>query len=333
MKTGVKIIIYISAVIFLPSFYACSDFRERDVIVPDPNIFTIRFETRGGTQIEDITEEEGKEIILPATTFLGWVFQGWYSERDGGEFLGNASERFLVKSDTTMFAHWKSVLPKDVGDSIINGILSVFVEAGTFTMGSPEDEEGRHFDETQREITLTRSFWISKYPITNQQFGGDFDWNFRNHPVVDITWQEAYDFAQSKGGFLPTEAQWEFAARGGNKSRGYIFSGSNNLSDVGWYWNNSARQTHEVGLKQPNELGIHDMSGNVHEWVYDYWNGIITSEAATDPRGPDTGDGRICRGGSWFSQTRECRVADRPFANPDSRYEIIGFRIAFWSEE
>ena len=316
MKAKIKqICFYISAAIIVAFFIACSDLGERDIVIPAT--FTIRFNSLGGTPVDSISGFEDRSITLPATSFLGWDFEGWYSKAEDGEFIGMPGEKYTISENRTMFARWESILPKDRGDSVIYGIVSVFVEAGTFMMGSPEDEDGRKPDETQREITLTRSFWISKYPITNRQFGGNFAEGAENYPAVNITWQEAYDFAKSRGGFLPTEAQWEFAARGGNKSRGYIFSGSNNLSEVGWYENNSGGRLREVGLKNPNELGIFDMSGNVFEWVYDLY---------------DNEEGRICRGGSWISPSSECRVAERPFAIENSRFPIIGFRIAFWAE-
>ena len=125
---------------------------------------------------------------------------------------------------------------------------------------------------------------------------------------------------------LPTEAQWEFAARGGNKSKGYKYSGSNNLDEVAWYKDNSNINTHPVGQKLPNELGIYDMSGNVWEWCSD-WFENYSAEAQTDPTGPASGSNRINRGGLYGSNARFCRVSFRSTSVPDVG-DFCGFRLA-----
>ncbi|MCL2845501.1 MAG: formylglycine-generating enzyme family protein [Chitinivibrionia bacterium] len=210
----------------------------------------------------------------------------------------------------------------------------IFVEAGTFIMGSPETEEGRSKDEVQNTVKISRGFWISKYPITNRQFGRRVSGQ-EDFPATGVNWQEAVDFAQSKGGRLPTEAEWEFAARGGNERGGnnggtdFIFSGSNNLDEVGWYNGNSSGGKQRVGLKKPNELGIYDMSGNVFEWVFDWWNGpyTVSDTVVVDPQGAEIGRGRITKGGGFNTPARSARVADRPYAPPHQRSSNTGFRI------
>ncbi|MCL1946842.1 MAG: formylglycine-generating enzyme family protein [Chitinivibrionia bacterium] len=170
--------------------------------------------------------------------------------------------------------------------AMIQGIECVWVKAGSFTMG------GSNFgNSSTQQVTLTQDYWISKYPITNAQFGKTVEGK-SDHPVVNVTWTQANEFAQSRGGFLPTEAQWEFAARGGVNSKGYIYSGSNTIGDVAWYSGNSGGSTHPVGQKQANELGIHDMSGNVWEWCSD-WYGSYSTTAVTNPTGPSTADFRV----------------------------------------
>ena len=125
---------------------------------------------------------------------------------------------------------------------------------------------------------------------------------------------------------LPTEAQWEYAARGGNLSKGYKYSGSNNLGEVGWYGSNSGNCTHRVGEKQPNELGLYDMSGNVWEWCEDWSGGyIVTSQR--DPLGAASGSNRVDRGGSWGNEARYCRVSYRDSGTPGDRYGNLGFRL------
>lgn len=127
---------------------------------------------------------------------------------------------------------------------------------------------------------------------------------------------------------LPTEAEWEFACRGGNNSRGYKYSGSNNLGSVAWYDDNSEGQTHSVATKSPNELGIYDMSGNVWEWCAD-WYGDYSSGAQTNPTGPQSGSHRVRRGGSWINYARNCRSSNRNSDYyPTFRGLILGLRLA-----
>jgi formylglycine-generating enzyme required for sulfatase activity len=190
-----------------------------------------------------------------------------------------------------MYARWLVDLGangsgNDGDEMTINGIECVLVKAGKFIMG------GSYFGNSEtQQVTLTKDFCISKYPITNAQYGNSN--SNANHPVVNVNWSQADTWAKSKGGQLPTEAQWEFAARGGNKSEGYIYSGSNTIGDVAWYsGNNSPNGTKAVGQKLPNELGIYDMSGNVWEWCSD-WYGGYSSSAVTDPTGPSTGGNRV----------------------------------------
>ena len=168
-------------------------------------------------------------------------------------------------------------------------------------------------------------------------------------PVIEITWYGATDYcnwlsrkeglpeAYSVGGDtvrlnlsangyrLPTEAEWEYSARGGKDSEGYAYAGGNTISDVGWYIRNSGGKTHSVGQKQPNELGLYDMSGNVWEWVWD-WYGSYSSSSQTDPGGPSTGSARVRRGGSWYFGAGGLRVADRGNYTPSGSVYNLGFR-------
>jgi formylglycine-generating enzyme required for sulfatase activity len=125
---------------------------------------------------------------------------------------------------------------------------------------------------------------------------------------------------------LPTEAQWEFAARGGNKSNGYTYSGSDDLDEVAWYADNAGGKTQTVGRKKANELGIFDMSGNVWEWCKD-WYGDYSNAAQTNPKGATSGTGRVLRGGSWIRSAADCRVANRDDDDPSHRIGIYGFRV------
>ncbi len=215
----------------------------------------------------------------------------------------------------------------------------VYVQGGTFTMGATS-EQGSEYDSDERpthQVTVS-SFYISKYEVTQKQwveimgsnpsyFKGD------NLPVERVSWNDVQEFIQKlnaktgKNYRLPTEAEWEYAARGGNKSKGYKYSGSNNIGEVAWYYGNSGSTTHPVGRKEKNELGLFDMSGNVWEWCSD-WYGIYGSGSQTNPKGPTSGSFRVLRGGSWFINARYCRVSSRDGYGPDGRDGNCGFRLA-----
>ena len=155
-----------------------------------------------------------------------------------------------------------------------------------------------------------------------------------NHPVIHVSWNDAVAYAQwlssktNKNYRLPSEAEWEYAARGGQSSCGYPYAGSENLDEVAWYAQNSDGSTHPVGLKKPNELDLYDLSGNVWEWCQD-WYGTYPSSPQTNPTGPNSGSYRVYRGGSWNYYAVYCRVAYRNYDDPDYRNYLLGFRIVF----
>jgi len=153
-----------------------------------------------------------------------------------------------------------------------------------------------------------------------------------SNPVEKVSWNDCQEFIRKLNSLtgrtfrLPTEAEWEYAARGGNQSKGYKYSGSNTLSSVAWYADNSSSQTHAVKTKSPNELGLYDMSGNVYEWCSD-WYGSYQSSTQTNPQGPSSGSDRVLRGGSWEINARCCRVSLRNNYSPDVRYYDHGLRL------
>ena len=214
----------------------------------------------------------------------------------------------------------------------------VRVEAGTFTMGATAEMKNTEDSEKPtHRVTLTNDYYIGKYEVTQalwQAVMGDDPSYFKgdNLPVEAVTWDDCQEFIgklnriTGKTFRLPTEAEWEYAARGGNKSRGYQYSGSNNLSDVAWYDDNSGDKTHAVGTKQPNELGIYDMSGNVWEWCQD-WYETYSSSSQVNPTGANSGSCRVVRGVSWYNNARDCRLSLRGSNTPDFRSSNLGLRL------
>ena len=214
----------------------------------------------------------------------------------------------------------------------------VRVEAGTFTMGAtPEMESPFDWEKPTHQVTLTNDYYIGKYEVTQALWKavmGKNPSNFKgdNLPVEQVSWDDCQEFISKlnkmtgKKFRLPTEAEWEYAARGGNKSSGYQYSGSNNLSDVAWYEDNSGKKTHAVGSKQSNELGIYDMSGNVSEWCQDWW-GYYSSSSQTNPIGANSESLRVRRGGYWGDYAG-CRSSCRFSTAPGRRFMTLGLRLA-----
>ncbi|MBA7529429.1 Hercynine oxygenase [subsurface metagenome] len=221
---------------------------------------------------------------------------------------------------------------------IMGGTIEMaFVEGGTFQMGSNIGGS----DEKPAHTVRIKSFYIGKYEVTQKQWREVMEKNpsrfsgCDNCPVENVSWNDVQEFISklnAKTGMnyrLPTEAEWEYAARGGNKSRGYEYSGSNKVGDVAWYYENSEKKTHAIGLRQSNELGIYDMSGNVWEWCSDTYSHIYYKTTPMDnPKGPYTSNYRVLRGGSWFNNQDSCRTANRNRLTPDFSYFNIGFRLA-----
>ena len=222
-----------------------------------------------------------------------------------------------------------------------NGISidMVKVEAGTFMMGATSEMKDPYSDKKPvHQVTLTNDYYMGKYEVTQalwQAVMGSNPSNFKgdNLPVETVNWNDCQEFISKLNSLtgrkfrLPTEAEWEYAARGGKKSRGYQYSGSRKISDVAWYEGNSRSKTHPVGRKQANELGIYDMSGNVWEWCSD-WYGSYSSSSQTNPMGSDSGAKRVRRGGSWCHIARICRSSYRSGDAPDCRGLYLGLRLA-----
>jgi formylglycine-generating enzyme required for sulfatase activity len=214
----------------------------------------------------------------------------------------------------------------------------VFVQGGTFSMGCSSDQQG-DCDKSEYPVhsVTVNSFSIGKYEVTQEQWavimGKRFNAKQKNHPVSNENWTDVQkcisrlNAVTGKNYRLPTEAEWEYAARGGNKSKGFKYSGSNNPDAVAWFADNSGKSIHEVGAKSPNELGIYDMSGNVWEWCND-WFGVYPASAQKNPTGVSAGSVRVLRGGSFLHKGTRCRSARRDDRKPGVNDNIIGFRLA-----
>ena len=242
--------------------------------------------------------------------------------------------------------------PEETKTVTANGVTfkMKLVEAGTFTMGATSEQTGANLDESPaHQVTLTKDYYMGEtevtqalwYAVMGQKPTADgVQWYSSyglgdNYPAYYISWNDCQEFITKLNQLtgltfrLPTEAEWEYAARGGNKATTQtLYSGSNTIGDVVWYWNNSSSSTQIVAGKKANALGLYDMSGNVWEWCND-WYGSYSSGAQTDPTGPSSG-GSYCvlRGGCWFNDATACRVADRGYLSVPARYNLQGMRLA-----
>lgn len=227
----------------------------------------------------------------------------------------------------------------------INGVsfTMILVEGGTFTMGCTSEQGGDCDDDEKPKHSVTLSdyyigrtevtqvLWVAVMGTNPSFFKGD------NLPIEQVSWNDCQNFiaklnelltTQLKGKrfALPTEAQWEYAARGGKKSRGYKYSGGDNIEAVAWYEGNSSRRTHFVGLKASNELGLYDMSGNVWEWCKE-WLDKYSFEAQVNPAGDSFGSLHAYRGGCWCFCARRCRITDRAGSSSSYAHNALGLRL------
>ena len=271
-----------------------------------------------GTDKKFVTISEGQTASISGTLSSNTAFSS----------NGYASSSSLSSGGNTIS------IPMENGVSI----EMVKVEAGTFIMGATSEMQQPSDDEkTVHMVTLTRDYYMCKYEVTQALWQAVMGSNFSyfkgdDLPVEQVSWNECQEFISKLNSItgrqfrLPTEAEWEYAARGGKKSCGYQYSGSSNVADVAWYDGNSGNQTHSVGMKQANELGIYDMSGNVYEWCQDRYGSYVSS-FQTNPTGAVSGPFRVARGGSWSDKARSCRSSYRYICTPDSRDYSLGLRL------
>ena len=262
------------------------------------------------------------------------------SEGQTASISGSLTSSTSSSTANTLSSSGSSLSGNALTIPVKNGINieMVKVEAGSFNMGATSEMQNPYDSEKPvHRVTLTNNYYIGKYEVTQalwQAVMGSNPSNFKGDalPVEKVSWNDCQDFISKLNAMtgkkfrLPTEAEWEYAARGGKKSRGYQYSGSNTLGDVAWYYGNSGPKTHAVGTKQPNELGIYDMTGNVWEWCQD-WFGSYSSSPQTNPTGAASGSYHVYRGGCWIYSARNCRTSSRYYGTPGFRFYDLGLRL------
>jgi formylglycine-generating enzyme required for sulfatase activity len=231
--------------------------------------------------------------------------------------------------------------PDEFTNSI--GMKFVLIQAGEFTMGSPENEEDHQGDETQHKVKMTRPFYMQTTEVTQAQWKAVMENNpsrFKGDdlPVEMVSWDDAQEFIKKLSAKesvkyrLPTEAEWEYACRAGSTTRFCFGDDESKLGEYAWYNKNSENKTHPVGTKKPNGWGLYDMHGNVWEWCQDWYNeNYYKTSPPEDPQGPASSEYRVLRGGCWLLDDDSCRSADRWFG-PSVHGGYIGFRAARSSE-
>ena len=312
-----------------------------EATLPQGREMTIRSDASGDEVFVDGT----KIGVTPLTTNLAFGNHTIELRRAGKTIKADVNittsgkEKEIVLSfglmprwSANITASQKAVLQKLIDSMVIVG-------GGTFTMGATS-EQGSNAESDEKpahQVTLsdymicktevTQELWQAVMGKNRSRFKGD------NLPVENVSWNDCQEFIKKLNTLtglnfrLPTEAEWEYAARGGNKSKGYKYSGSNNISSVAWYKGNASLKTHAVATMSPNELGLYDMSGNVCEWCSD-WYGDYSSGSQTNPKGPSSGPIHVHRGGSWSCHARGSRVSKRNNYNPGNRSYFLGLRLA-----
>ena len=321
-------------------------------------LFLAAVGTAKAQQIQNVAAtQEGKTIVvsydLTDNTSGSTYDVELYCSTDGGSTFGKPLSAVRgdagkeIKPGASRRISWDVLADREklTGNRIVfevrarttdqTGIAMVFVKGGTFTMGCTSEQSNCYDDEKPVHQVTVSDFRMGKYEVTQKQWKEIMTNNpsrFKNCedcPVEDVSWDDIQEFIKKlnlksgKNYRLPTEAEWEYAARGGSAGSSTLYAGSNNIDEIAWY---DDHKTHPVGQKKPNELGLHDMTGNVWEWCND-WYGNYGSGNQSNPKGSSTGSSRVLRGGSWFDLARNCRVANRSYNNPVTRYYSYGFRL------
>ena len=262
-----------------------------------------------------------------------------------GDYLYENKDLTYLENFDGILIHWDELVTEEQEAAIREIAASlVRVEGGTFQMGS--DGELANDDEQPVHAVTLSSYRIAKFTITQKQWraimGQNVTWNENygvgdNYPATDLNTYDVQQFLDKVNQLgelnlrLPTEAEWEYAARGGKSSHGTLYSGSDDADAVAWHQDNANNRLHPVGSLQPNELGMYDMSGNVWEWCSD-WYGSYSAEAQNDPQGPTSGQQKVIRGGSFSYEAAFSRITQRNRVIPNAQSFSLGFRVAMDDE-
>ena len=316
----------------------------KTITIKENETLSINEKLQTGKEITISTDQSGDKIYVddnyigtsPITSNLSYGSHNIKAERNGKEVSktitvsqsgGENNVKLAFSSNETI---------------TVNGVsfTMIKVEGGTFQMGATSEQGDNAYDDEYPVHSVTLSdYYIGETEVTQelwQAVMGSKPSKFKGsqRPVERVSWKDCQEFITrlnqltGKNFRLPTEAEWEYAARGGNNSQGYKYSGSNTIGNVAWYDDNSNSRTHDVKTKTPNELGIYDMSGNVREWCQDWYNSNYYSNSPqTNPTGPSTGSHRVYRGGGWYYGAEDCRVSFRRSYDPDFGSSSLGLRL------
>ena len=276
------------------------------------------------------------EYVIPGKHKVSIRKEGYYDTESVVDIqLGKNSslnEKMVKSCDIERKPDRIDITTKGVSFSMIK------VQGGTFTMGGTAEQKKPKIDEMPIHRVTLSDYYIGETEVTNELWNAimsinpSITFSQPTQPVNNITWYDCQKFINRLSSLtgikfaLPTEAQWEFAARGGNQSKNYRFSGSNNVKDVAWYKGNSKGNLKAVKTLSPNELGLYDMSGNAYEWCSD-WYGLYKSEDLTDPQGPASGSFKVNRGASAGEREELTRVSCRFNDSPNAKYQGLGLRL------
>lgn len=290
-----------------------------------------------GTDNWAITDMEGNFFIdaKSPTVTITVLYVGWQSKQV--ELTAGHKEQITLIENKKKESETANSISIPVKDGI--NIEMIKVEAGTFMMGATKEVKEPYKSELPaHEVLLTEDYYIGKYEVTQALWNVVMDSKHSTNdgdllPKNYVSWNDCQEFIEKLNKItglkfrLPTEAEWEYAARGGKKSKRYLYSGSNNVLDVAWYDGNSSNKRHPVGTKQANELGIFDMGGNVSEWCQDLW-GQYQNDSQINPLGSSAGTKHVLRGGNYFFDIRICYLSYRMFAESNYKDAFNGFRLA-----
>lgn len=300
-----------------------------------------------GALIGDVNDD-GRVSIADVTALIDYLLR--HAENEDMYVYGDVNcDNSVTIADVTclidmLLSHSGDEPQEEVVTETItvNGVpfTMVLVECGTFTMGATGEQldEASPNEYPAHEVTLTFDYYICQTEVTwelwnavmgdeSAEFSGDLQ-----NPVVKVSLFDCAVFVDKLSALtsrifrMPSEAEWEFAARGGKLSKGYRYSGAMDVDDVAWYRDNAGGTIHPVAQKLPNELGLYDMSGNAAEWCLD-WYVRYDSAPQINPIGPESGQTNVYRGGSWTSPSTVCRVSARDDLDPHSKADYLGFRM------